>query len=145
MAGGLEAARARQNEALKMGVLGGLQNRYNYRDVRGINPIMDQFFGRLDQAFGGLVNVRGKRILDMPCGSTTSRESSGIRSLVGDVVLIPSSSGYSRLFEPWFCRIVSALGGDAVGIDMGDLDTSREDFTYHKANLGEIGALSFLP
>src|SRR5882724_1795825 len=139
-----EGPRSKQNEALKSGVLVTMQERYEIGNVRGIKLITDQFFQRLDTAFGGLANVRGKKILDMPCGSETSKESSGIPSVATGEVMIPPPQGYSRLFEPWFCRIVSELGGEAVGLDIGELDTTREDFTYHKVDLGQVGALDFL-
>jgi hypothetical protein len=54
-----------------------------------------------------------------------------------------SRKGYTAQFEPWFCRILVELGADPVGIDFGDLD--RESFTHHRVDLGQVGALAFLP
>jgi len=58
---------------------------------------------RLVDAFGDLRQVEGRSVLDLGCGSTSSRE----------------SRANNRVFEPWLCRAVALLGGTAVGIDVG--------------------------
>jgi hypothetical protein len=54
-----------------------------------------------------------------------------------------ASHGYTAQFEPWFCRILFELGAHPVGVDLGDLDA--ELFTHHRVDLGQTGALGFLP
>jgi hypothetical protein len=50
--------------------------------------------------------VRGKRILDIACGSNSSRS--------------PDSGERTAAFEPWFCRLLLELGAEPVGVDAGD-------------------------
>ena len=38
----------------------------------GLKDIIQQFIGRIEHAFGGLAHIKGKRILDIACGSNTS-------------------------------------------------------------------------
>jgi hypothetical protein len=89
--------------------------------------------------------VRGKKILDIACGSNTSKAPASIHvnTPFGAMTLGRASKGYTALFEPWFCRILLELGADPVGVDMGDLDA--EAFTHHRVDLGKAGALDFLP
>jgi hypothetical protein len=112
----------------------------------GLNDIILQLMGRIYQAYGDFNAVKGKRVLDIACGSNTSSypasvfvdTPSGERS-------IPASGpkGYTVQFEPWFCRILLELGAWPVGIDIGDLDGER--FEHYRADLGQPGALDFLP
>jgi hypothetical protein len=39
----------------------------------GVEEIIKQLLGRIASAFGSLSNVKGNRILDIACGSTTSK------------------------------------------------------------------------
>jgi hypothetical protein len=39
----------------------------------GLKDIIRQFIGRIEHAFGSLADVKGKRILDIACGSNTSK------------------------------------------------------------------------
>ena len=112
---------------------------------RGVEAIIQQMFGRLANSFGGLSNIQGKRILDIACGSSTSKAppSLHIDTPFGDMTIGRASQGYTAQFEPWFCRILFELGADPVGIDFGDLD--GELFTRYQVDLGKIGALDFLP
>jgi hypothetical protein len=73
--------------------------------------------------------VRGKRILDIACGSNTSRS--------------PDTGLRTAVFEPWFCRLILELGAEPVGVEAGDLD--GELFEHHAVDLARIGALDFLP
>jgi hypothetical protein len=73
--------------------------------------------------------VRGKRILDIASGSNSSRS--------------PETGELTALFEPWFCRLLLELGAEPVAVDAGDLEGER--FEHHSADLGQIGALDFLP
>ena len=91
--------------------------------------VITQFVGRLERAFGDLSAVRGRRILDIGCGSSASRH--------------PRTGKVTPMFEPWFCRILVELGADAVGVDMGDLE--GEPFEHYRVDLGKTGALDFLP
>lgn len=91
--------------------------------------IIEQFTGRLERAFGDLSAVKGKRILDIGCGSKVSRH--------------PTTGKVTPMFEPWFCRILIELGADAVGVDLGDLE--GEAFEHYRVDLGRTGALDFVP
>jgi hypothetical protein len=101
--------------------------------------------GRLANSFRSLSNIRDNRILDIACGSNTSKAPTSLQidSPFGKVSIGRASQGFTAQFEPWFCRILYELGADAVGIDFGDLD--RELFTHYRVDLGQIGALDFLP
>jgi hypothetical protein len=56
---------------------------------------------------------------------------------------IPHTEGYTAQFEPWFCRMLMELGAHPVGVDLGDLE--QESFEHYHADLGQPGALDFLP
>jgi hypothetical protein len=95
----------------------------------GVERVLDEFVDRLRRAFGSLDRVRGKRILDIACGSNSSRS--------------PETGERTAAFEPWFCRLLYELDADAVGVDAGDLD--GEPFEHYTVDLSRIGALDFLP
>jgi hypothetical protein len=111
----------------------------------GVEEVIQQMFGRLANAFGRLSNLQDKKILDVACGSNTSQapETLYIDTPFGKKTITRTNNGYTAQFEPWFCRILFELGADAVGIDFGDLD--HELFTHYRVDLGQIGALEFLP
>ncbi len=112
----------------------------------GIKDIIQQFIGRIEHAFGNLTHAKGRRILDIACGSNTSKapEFIFVNTPFGErTVRIADTSGYTAQFEPWFCRILLELGADPVGVDIGDLE--GEAFEYYYVNLGTPGALDFLP
>lgn len=52
---------------------------------------------------GDLLQLGGKRILDIGSGSVTSPDQQG------------------RMYEPWFARIAHEVGADVTAIDIGDL------------------------
>jgi hypothetical protein len=112
----------------------------------GLTQIMQQFVGRIVSAYGSLGRVKGQRILDIACGSSTSKFPASIyvNSPLGErIVQLTETEDYTAQFEPWFCRIVLALGAEPVGIDVGDME--GEAFEYYNADLGTKGALDFLP
>ena len=78
--------------------------------------------------FGGFENVRGKRILDIACGSLTSQD---------------EFADNPRLYEPWLCRALWELEAEPVGVDIGNLD--GEEFEHHNIDLSVPGALNFFP
>ena len=94
-----------------------------------LREIMVEFIGRLTRAFGSLAAIRDQVILDVACGSNSSRS--------------PITGRRTVAFEPWMCRLLAALGARPVGLDIGDLD--RERFEHHHVDLGVPGALDFLP
>src|SRR5437870_3739062 len=94
-----------------------------------LETILTEFIERLQRAFGSVERARGKRILDIACGSNSSRS--------------PDTGERTAIFEPWFCRLLFELGADPVGVDAGDLEGER--FEHHAADLSRIGALDFLP
>lgn len=71
-------------------------------------------------------DLRGKRIIDLGCGSRTSRE-----NFSGGV-----------LYEPWLCRALFELGANPVGIDIND--NSGEQFESYKIDLNQSRSLDFL-
>jgi hypothetical protein len=89
---------------------------------------MTEFVSRLIAAFGSLSGVREQTVLDIACGSNSSRS--------------PVTGLRTAEFEPWMCRLLVALGGRPVGIDIGDL--ADETFEHHQVDLGVPGALDFL-
>jgi hypothetical protein len=112
----------------------------------GLKDIVSQMVGRIYRAYGALGAVKGERILDIACGSNTSRAPSfvyvntpfGVRH-----IHIPTREGHTAQFEPWFCRILTVLGADPVGVDQGDL--SQEIFDHYPVDLGQPSGLDFLP
>jgi hypothetical protein len=110
----------------------------------GVEDIIKQMAGRLANSYPILADVQNKRILDIACGSNTSKlpASFFLSTLFGGRSIIPNQ-GYTALFEPWFCRILFELGATPVGVDFGDLE--QEVFTHYRVDLGKRGALDFLP
>jgi len=100
-----------------------------YAREKEVASILEEFIGRLQQAFPSLARVRGKRILDIASGSNSSRS--------------PTTGRRTALFEPWFARLLLELGAEVVALDAGDLDGER--FEHHRIDLGRPGALDFLP
>ena len=91
--------------------------------------IMAEFASRLMDAFGPLSAIREQTVLDIACGSSSSRS--------------PVTGQLTAAFEPWMCRLLLELGARPVGIDIGDL--AGEAFEHHSVDLGATGALDFLP
>jgi hypothetical protein len=94
-----------------------------------VEAIMREFVIRLMVAFGRLSAVGGLTVLDIACGSNSSRS--------------PVTGLMTAEFEPWMCRLLLALGAHPVGLDIGDL--TGETFEHHHVDLGVPGALDFLP
>ena len=110
----------------------------------GVEEIITQMAGRLANTGKKLSDFQGKRILDIACGSNSSKapDAVHIKTPFRNITLGNPPKGYTALFEPWFCRILLELGADPVGVDFGDLD--RETFTHYQVDLGKVGALDFL-
>jgi len=111
----------------------------------GVAGIITQMVGRLANAFGSASNLRSRKILDIACGSNTSKAPASIfiNTPFGKMTIGRASKGYTAQFEPWFCRILFELSADPVGVDLGELD--GEAFTHYPVDLGKTGALDFLP
>jgi hypothetical protein len=111
----------------------------------GVEEIIKQMFGRLANSFGSLSDIQGKNILDIACGSNTSKAPASlfIDTPFGKKTFGRSSKAYTAQFEPWFCRILLELGANPVGVDFGDLN--HELFTHYRVDLGKTDALDFLP
>jgi hypothetical protein len=111
----------------------------------GVEEIIKQMFGRLANSFGRLPNIRNKRVLDIACGSNSSKAPASlyVDTPFGEMKFGRSRKGFTAQFEPWFCRILFELSAAPVGVDFGDLE--HEAFTHHRVNLGQKGALDFLP
>ncbi len=112
----------------------------------GVEEIIKQLLGRLVNAFGSLSSVKEKRILDIACGSNTSKAPASIYidTPFGEKrINTADTAGYTAQFEPWFCRLLLELGAHPIGIDFGNLE--GEAFEHHRVDLGQTGALDFLP
>jgi hypothetical protein len=82
----------------------------------GVEDIVKQMAGRLANSYPGLSDLQNKRILDIACGSNTSKlpASLYVNTPFGEMALGRASKGYTALFEPWFCRILLAMGATPV-------------------------------
>ncbi len=111
----------------------------------GVLQIMEQMFARLVHSFKKIANIRNKKVLDIACGSNTSKAPATVHfdAPFGEISFGGAKSEYTPLFEPWFCRILLELGAEPVGVDFGDLE--QEAFTHYPVDLGVSGALDFLP
>ena len=112
----------------------------------GLEEIIKQLVGRIYRAYDTFAVLKGKRILDIACGSSTSKAPSSVfvdTPFGGGQIPVSHTDGYTAHFEPWFCRILLELGADPVGVDLGNLD--GETFEHYKVDLGQPGALNFLP
>ena len=116
-----------QDHILLASAVRGLDVRYDLSgkiaNEPGVEEIIQQMFGRLANSFGKLSAVRGKNILDIACGSSTSKAPASLHvdTPFGKMRIGRTTKGYTAQFEPWFCRILFELGAEAVGIDLGDL------------------------
>jgi hypothetical protein len=110
----------------------------------GVAEIVAQMTGRLAISYQRLASVQNKKILDIACGSNTSRLPGSLHiDTPFGTMAFGVGKGYTALFEPWFCRLLYELGAIAVGVDFGNLE--REAFIHHHIDLGQTGALDFLP
>jgi hypothetical protein len=140
--------RAEQDRILITKTTQALEKRYDLGGKIANEPevedILKQMSGRLARSYPNLTDVRNKRILDIACGSNSSKlpASSVLGSLFGGRS-VRANRGYTALFEPWFCRMLFELGAGPVGVDFGNLD--GEVFVHYQVDLGEPGALDFLP
>jgi SAM-dependent methyltransferase len=112
----------------------------------GLAEIIQQLFARLLAAYDPLSCIKGKRILDIACGSSTSKAPVliHVKGPFGKKTIHNANpSGFTAQFEPWFCRMLLELEAQPVGVDIGDLQ--GETFEHYQADLGVLGALDFLP
>jgi hypothetical protein len=125
--------RTASDRALLGRALGELDARHRLASKIAAEPnlaaIMTEFVTRLMDAFGSLTAIRGQAVLDVACGSSSSRS--------------PVTGRPTSEFEPWMCRLLLELGAHPVGLDIGDL--AGEAFEHHRVDLGVPGALDFLP
>ena len=144
-----KVAKSQEERVLIANVITALDARYDLSKKMarepGVKEIITQMVGRMANAFGRLSNIHGKRILDIACGSNTSKAPSSIyiNTPFGEMTIGRATKEYTAQFEPWFCRMLLELGADPVGIDFGDLE--REAFEHYRVDLGQKGALDFLP
>jgi hypothetical protein len=129
----LSSIRARAERELLARALERLDERHHLQRKIAREPelvsILEEFIYRLRRAYRSLTRVRGKRILDIASGSNSSRS--------------PTTGRRTALFEPWFARLLLELGAEPVALDAGDLEAER--FEHHRVDLGQPGALDFLP
>jgi hypothetical protein len=145
-----DLAKSREDQDLIAAMLMGLDDQYELTQKisqePGLKDIVLQLIGRIYQAYGALAMVRGKRILDIACGSNSSKAPSFVfvnTPFGARRIPTSSSEGYTAQFEAWFCRTLLEIGADPVGIDLGDLE--QETFEHYQIDLGQAGALNFLP
>ncbi len=143
-------AKDREERDLMAATIAALDARYDLSGKMakepGVEEIIKQLLGRLESAFGNLSAVTGKRILDIACGSSTSKAPSSIyiNTPFGEKrISTADTEGYTAQFEPWFCRMLLQMGAHPVGIDFGNLE--GEAFEHYRVDLGQTGALDFLP
>ncbi len=143
-------AKSTEDRGWMASTLNGLDGKYalsqKVSGEPGLAEIIKQLVGRVYRAYGSFAMLRGKRVLDIACGSSTSKAPSFIfvNTPFGESrIPIDSKDGYTAQFEPWFCRILLELDADPVGLDLGNLD--GETFEHYKVDLGMPGALDFLP
>jgi len=143
-------ARGQEDRVLLANTITALDDNYDLSSKMarepGVEQIIQQLVGRITNAFGRLSLAQGKRILDLACGSNTSKAPSSIyiNTPFGEKrIRISKTEKYTTQFEPWFCRILLALGAHPIGIDLGDLES--EAFEHYRVDLGQGGALDFLP
>jgi hypothetical protein len=74
-------------------------------------------------------SLRGKKILDLGCGSVESYVDNGIFAKPGD-------------YEPWLCRALHRCGAKPIGVDIHSND--GEVFEHIQADLSKPGALQSL-
>jgi len=138
-----------QDQILLANTIRALNTRYDLkakiRKEPGVEDILKQMFGRLANSYERLADIQSQRILDIACGSNTSKAPASlfIDTPFGRRAIGNARKGYTAQFEPWFCRMLFELGADPVGVDFGDLES--ESFTHYQVDLGKIGALDFLP
>ncbi len=65
------------------------------------------------------------RVLDLGCGSR-----------------VPINENYSRMFEPWMCRVMHKLGIDVVGVDIRP--QQDEEFEHYVADLFSENSMPFI-
>jgi hypothetical protein len=112
----------------------------------GVEEIISQMVGRLTNSFERISSIQGKRVLDIACGSNSSKAPASlyINKPIGEMTMgRRAGKGYTALFEPWFCRILFELGANPVGVDFGDMEP--EVFEHYRVDLGVEGSLDFLP
>jgi hypothetical protein len=139
-----------EDSALVSAMLTRLDQRYDLtRKIikePGVEDIISQLVGRIETAFGSLAAVRGRRILDIACGSSTSKEPSLLSFTIPfsrRKIWFSKARGFTAKFEPWCCRILLASDAQPVGVDIGNLE--GEAFEYYEVDLGLKGALDILP
>lgn len=118
--------------------------KYGLTDREDKGYIIDNLRRKLRGAarkFGGVENLKGKRILDIGSGSNFDSFDIEMNQEYGAHYGMGSDAG--RIFEPWFCRGLLELGAQPVGIDIGNLD--REQFEHHQMDLTYPKSLDFLP
>jgi hypothetical protein len=116
-----------QDQAYIAKTIQALDTRYDLGQKMAKEPevedIIKQMAGRLARSYARLADIQNKSILDIACGSNTSKlpASLHIKTPFGNVSL-GGSRGYTALFEPWFCRILFELEAAPVGVEFGDLE-----------------------
>lgn len=91
-------------------------------EIKPIHRRLEFHLNQLRASFPDISMVRGKKILDIACGS---------RNYEDDTL---------KRFEPWMCRLLLHLGATPVGVDR--VSQRTEEFESHIADLTVPDALS---
>jgi len=110
-------------------------------DKTGILASIQRKLRKTSLVFGGADNIKGKRILDLGCGSSGGTEDIDMHN--SDYARNMFGPDATRIFEPWYCRALLEVGADPVGIDVGE--NSNESFEHYGSDLTRKGSLDFLP
>lgn len=99
--------------------------------VRAYDPpehdfALRQQISSLQRAFPSPLAVRNLRLLDLGCGCQEGTA---------------ETSTASGTWAPWLCRAVTALGGAAVGVDIG-FRSPKDTFEFHRIDLSRDDSLS---
>lgn len=119
-------------------ILNRLKEKYKISELPHKGGTLEEQLIDIRRKFGSLKNVKGKRILDLGCGSNYGSFDSDVFNK-----LASEKGEVGRTFEPWLCRALLELGADPVGIDIGNLED--EKFENYQIDLSKKGALDFLP
>ena len=98
-----------------------------YISESDIDPLQTRVLQHIDflrSAFADINEVRGKRILDVACGSRNYPDNVGGK------------------YDPWMPRLLVKLGARPVGVDLSP--QRHESFEWHQADLLAPDSLSFL-
>jgi SAM-dependent methyltransferase len=109
--------------------------RYEYDTPESVSHLLRGRNVLLEHFFGSIFALRGRAVLDIGCGSSQTREGSGIAM-------------NERWYEPWFARVMQHAGAHVTGIDIHDSESEPgrpEAYEHLQRDLTDPRALDDLP